>query len=179
VESPVHPRGNGADQLSGISTIGENPSSPSVAEGEKNLSKAGFEPVANQMHSTANESALDMTASELLMRNFNEIFIELDPVKRAALLAESFAEDCLWIHPGGRVEGREGINAVASEIRKHFPDYRYTVTGEIQSMHNVATCRWGSGMPGQPFHYTGTDFLEERAGRVLRLYTFINDKPPF
>jgi hypothetical protein len=43
------------------------------------------------------------TLSELLMRNFNEIFIELDPLKRAALLAESYTEDCLWIHPGGRV----------------------------------------------------------------------------
>ena len=32
---------------------------------------------------------------ELLMRNFNEIFIELDPLKRAALLAESYTEDCL------------------------------------------------------------------------------------
>ena len=45
-----------------------------------------------------------------------------------------------------------------------------------QIMHNVATCRWGSGMPGQPFHYTGTDFLEERDGRVSRLYTFIGQK---
>jgi ketosteroid isomerase-like protein len=43
-------------------------------------------------------------------------------------------------------------------------------------MHNVATCRWGSGMPGQPFHYTGTDFLEERDGRVSRLYTFIDQQ---
>ena len=34
------------------------------------------------------------TSSELLMRNFNEIFIELDPLKRAALLAESYTEDC-------------------------------------------------------------------------------------
>ena len=91
------------------------------------------------------------TSSELLMRNFNEIFIELDPLKRAALLAESYTEDCLWIHPGGRIVGREGINEAATEIRKHFPEYRYTVTGEIQNMHNVATCRWGSGMPGQPF----------------------------
>ena len=41
---------------------------------------------------------------------------------------------------------------------------------EIQTMHNVATCRWGSEMPGQPFHYTGTDFLEECDGRVSRLY---------
>jgi hypothetical protein len=59
------------------------------------------------------------TSSELLMRNFNEIFIELDPL--------------------------------------------------------TATCRWGSGMPGQPMH-TGTDFLEERDGRVSRLYTFIDQK---
>ncbi len=65
------------------------------------------------------------TSSELLMRNFNEIFIELDPLKRGALLAESYTEDCLWIHPGGRIVGREGINEAATEIRKHFRDYRY------------------------------------------------------
>jgi len=58
------------------------------------------------------------------MRNFNEIFIELDPVRRAALLAESYTEDCLWIHPGGRIVGHKGINAAATEIRKHFPQYR-------------------------------------------------------
>ena len=118
-----------------------------------------------------------MNATELLMRNFNEIFTELDPVGRAALLAESFTEDCLWIHPGGRIVGRDGINEEATEIRKHFPDNRYTVTSEVQSMHNVATCRWGSGMSGQPFHYTGTHFLEEREGRVSRLYTFIDQEP--
>jgi ketosteroid isomerase-like protein len=117
------------------------------------------------------------TASELLMRNFNEIFIELDPVKRAALLAKYYTEDCLWIHPGGRIVGRDGINAAASVIRKNFPEYRYTVTSEIQAMHNVvATCQWGSGMPGQPFRYTGTDFLEERDGRVTRQYTFIDQE---
>jgi len=67
---------------------------------------------------------MKLTSSELLMRNFNEIFIELDPVRRAALLAESYTEDCLWIHPGGRIVGHKGINAAATEIRKHFPQYR-------------------------------------------------------
>jgi hypothetical protein len=120
---------------------------------------------------------MSATPAELLMRNFNEIFIELDPVKRLTLLRECFADDCLWIHPGGRIVGPEGINEEATKIRKHIPQYRYTVTGGIQTMHNVATCRWGSGMPDQPFHYTGTDFLEERDGRVSRLYTFIDPKP--
>src|SRR5439155_24387895 len=65
------------------------------------------------------EPFMKATSSELLMRNFNEIFIELDPLKRAALLAESYTDDCLWIHPGGRIVGREGINEAATEIRKH------------------------------------------------------------
>ena len=116
------------------------------------------------------------TSSTLLMPNFKKIFIELGALKRAPLLPESYTEDCLWIHPGGRIVGQKGINEAATEIRRHFRDYRYTVTSEIQTMHNVATCRWGSGMPGQPFHYTGTDFLEERDGRVSRLYTFIDQK---
>jgi len=33
-------------------------------------------------------------------------------------------------------------------------------------------------MPGQPFHYTGTDFLEECDGRVTTLYTFIDQRNP-
>jgi hypothetical protein len=115
--------------------------------------------------------------SGLMMRNFNEILIELNPVRRLAMLAESLAEDCLWIHPGGRMVGREGINEAATEVRKHISQYRYTVTSEVQTMHNVATCRWGSGMPGQPFHYTGTVSFEERDGRVSGLYTFIDQKP--
>ena len=50
---------------------------------------------------------MNLTSSELLMRNFNEIFVELDPVRRLALLKESFTDDCLWVHPGGRIVGRE------------------------------------------------------------------------
>jgi hypothetical protein len=121
---------------------------------------------------------MNAAAAELLMRNFNEIFIELNPVRRAAMLAESFADDCLWVHPHGRIVGREGINEAATETRKRFPEYRYTITSEIQSMHNVATCRWGSGMPRRPFHYTGADFVEERDDRVTRLYTFIDQGNP-
>ena len=66
-----------------------------------------------------------MNAIELLMRNFNEIFIELDPVKRGTLLAECFAEDCLWIHPGGRI-----VAATVSmrRLRRFANTFRITVT---------------------------------------------------
>jgi hypothetical protein len=41
------------------------------------------------------QNVMQATSSELLIRNFNESFIELDPVKRAALLAASYTDDCL------------------------------------------------------------------------------------
>lgn len=119
-----------------------------------------------------------LTAAELLRRNFDQIFIELDATKRETMMREVYADDCVWVHPGGRLIGVTAINQAATEIRKHFAEYRYTVVGEIQSMHHVGTCRWGSGLPGQPFHYTGTDFLEERDGRIVLFYTFIDGQSP-
>ena len=119
-----------------------------------------------------------MTAAELMLNNFDKIFIELDPVKREAMMRKSYSEDCVWIHPGGRLVGIAAINKAASKIRKSIPDYRYAVIGDIQTMHNVGMCRWGSGLPGQPYRYTGTDVLEARDGRVAVFYTFIDSGTP-
>jgi ketosteroid isomerase-like protein len=119
-----------------------------------------------------------MTVAELLRHNFDEIFIELDPVKRESMMRDAYTEDCVWIHPGGRLVGIAAINKAASEIRKSIPEYRYAVIGDIQTMHNVGMCRWGSGLHGQPFRYTGTDVLEARDGRVAVFYTFIDSGAP-
>ena len=119
-----------------------------------------------------------MTVAELMRHNFDEVFIELDPVKREGMMRAAYTEDCVWIHPGGRLVGIAAINEAASEIRKHIPDYRYAVIGDIHTMHNVGMCRWGSGLPGHPYRYTGTDVLEERDGRVAVFYTFIDGGIP-
>lgn len=119
-----------------------------------------------------------MTVEQLMRHNFDAIFIELDPVKRERMMREAYTEDCVWIHPGGRLVGIEAINAAATEIRKHIPDYRYQVVGDVQTMHTVGICRWGSGLPGQPFRYTGTDVVEQRDGRIDLFYTFIDSGTP-
>ena len=119
-----------------------------------------------------------MTVPELLRHNFDEIFIELDEAKREAMMREAYTEDCVWIHPGGRLVGIQAINEAASTIRKSIPDYRYSIVGEIQTMHTVGMCRWGSGLPGEPFRYTGTDVVEERDGRLAIFYTFIDSGTP-
>src|SRR5258708_12364741 len=102
-----------------------------------------------------------MTAAELMHHNFDEIFIEIDPVKREAMMRNAYKEDCVWIHPGGRLVGIAAVNEAPSEIRKRIPEYRYKVVGDIPTMHNVGMCRWGGGLPNQPFRYTVPDVLDE------------------
>jgi hypothetical protein len=84
-----------------------------------------------------------MTVTELMHQNFDQIFIELDPVKRESMMRKAYTEDCVWIHPGGRLVGIAAINEAASEIRKHIREYRYEVIGDIQTMHNVGDLSLG------------------------------------
>ena len=46
-----------------------------------------------------------MTVAEVMRHNFDEIIIELDPLKREAMMRKAYTEDCVWIHPGGRLVG--------------------------------------------------------------------------
>src|SRR5260370_36641621 len=65
-----------------------------------------------------------MTVAELMHHNFDEIFIELDPVKREAMMRNAYTEDCVWIHPGGRLVAIPPIKQQAPGIRKRIPYYR-------------------------------------------------------
>src|SRR5260370_2698548 len=71
----------------------------------------------------------NMTVAELMHHNFDEIFIELDPVKREAMIRNACKEDCVWIHPGGRLFGIAGIHKAACEIRNAIPEHRYKSVG--------------------------------------------------
>ena len=105
-----------------------------------------------------NKKGEKMTVAELMHHNFDEIFIELDPVKREAMMRDAYTEDCVWIHPGGRLVGIAAINQAASEIRKRIPEYRYTVVGDIHTMHNVGMC------------VGGADFLTNRSDIPVRTF---------
>lgn len=118
-----------------------------------------------------------MTAANLLRHTLEDIFSEPDSSLRETKMRAAYADECIWIHPGGSRKGIPAIQTDTTEIRSMFPGYRYVVLGEIHSMQNVAMCHWGSGLPGKPFHYTGTDVLEEENGVAVRLYTFL-DPPP-
>jgi hypothetical protein len=74
-----------------------------------------------------------MTVAELMHHNFDEIFIELDPVRREAMMRKAYTEDCVWIHPGGRLVGIAAINQEHPGVPLHG-GWRYPHDAQCRDM---------------------------------------------
>jgi hypothetical protein len=119
-----------------------------------------------------------VTISELMRNNFDWVF-------HRTRRGKARRHDAGGLHRGLRLGTsrwqtcrHRAINELVTKIRKRIPDYRYTVVGSIQTMHTVGTCLLGSGLPGEPLRYGGTDVLEARDGRVAIFYTFNDSGSP-
>ena len=57
---------------------------------------------------------MSQTASTLLLRNLQDVFGEIDPVRRRAAIDEIFDEDAVFYEPNGAYRGRDEIHRIAA-----------------------------------------------------------------
>src|SRR5437899_8640830 len=70
--------------------------------------------------------AMSHTVSTLLLRNLDEVFGEIDPARRRAVIYEIFHQDAVVYDPnGGDVRGRQEIDGIAGENQATHPDFSY------------------------------------------------------
>jgi hypothetical protein len=73
------------------------------------------------------------TVSTLLLRNLNDVFGEIDPVRRRAAIDEIFHEDAVFHEPNGIYRGRNEINRIAGVIKATHPDFQYQLVARLRS----------------------------------------------
>jgi hypothetical protein len=61
--------------------------------------------------------------ADLMRVNLLEVFNEPDPVRRAAVIAESYAEDVVWHEPDRIIRGRKDLERRAEELRAENPGW--------------------------------------------------------
>ena len=116
--------------------------------------------------------------STLLLRNLDDVFGEIDPVRRRRAVDEIFHEDAVFYDPmGGVFRGRDQIHEIAGVIRSQHPDYRYQPIAEPEETGEGGRVRWVSGAPGQTPEYAGTDFIVAREGKIAAVYLFFDEMP--
>ena len=116
--------------------------------------------------------------STLLLRNLDDVFGEIDSVRRRSAVDEIFHEDAVFYDPmGGVFRGRDAIHEIAGVIRAKHRDYRYQPLAEPDVTGEAGRVRWVSGVPGKAPAYAGTDFIVARDGKIAAVYLFFDELP--
>ena len=118
---------------------------------------------------------MSYSISDLLLRNLDDVFGEIDPERRRAAVDEIFHEDAVFYEPGGAYRGRDEIHRIAGVIRARHPDFRYQPLAPPEEVGDGGRVRWVSGIPGKPPEYAGTDFIVARDGKIAGLYLFFDE----
>jgi len=114
--------------------------------------------------------------STLLLRNLDDVFGEIDPVRRRAAIEEIFHEDAVFYEPGGGTyRGHDEIHRIAGVIKARQPDFHYQPLAPPDETGNGGRVRWVSGIPGQPPEYAGTDVIVARDGKIAAVYLFFDE----
>ena len=121
---------------------------------------------------------MSYTVSTLLLRNLDDVFGEIDPLRRRAAIDEIFHEDAVFYDPnGGIYRGRDEIDRIAGVIKSAHPDFEYQPISPPEEMGNGGRVRWVSGRPGNVPAYAGTDFIIARDGKISAVYLFFDELP--
>jgi hypothetical protein len=136
---------------------------------------SGARVTAQTSHS--GRKTLSHTVSTLLLRNLHDVFGEIDPVRRRAVIDEIFHEDAVFYEPNGIYRGRDEIDRIAGVIKATHPDFRYEPISPPEEMGDGGRVRWVSGSPGKAPAYAGTDFIIVRYGKIAAVYLFFDALP--
>ena len=121
---------------------------------------------------------MSYSISTLVLRNLEDVFGEIDPVRRRSAVDEIFHEDAVFFEPGGGIyRGRDEIHRIAGVIKARHPDFRYQPLSEPEETGEGGRVRWVSGAPGKAPEYAGTDFIVAHDGKIAAVYLFFDELP--
>ncbi|MFF0292893.1 nuclear transport factor 2 family protein [Kitasatospora sp. NPDC004614] len=118
---------------------------------------------------------MNTTTADLMRRNLLDVFDEPDPDRRAAAIAETYAEDVVWHEPDRIVRGREALAQRAAELRARTPDWVFQPDGPVSAIDDLGHLGFRYGPDGQEPVVTGMDITRCKDGVIVELYTFVTE----
>jgi hypothetical protein len=107
-------------------------------------------------------------AELLLERVLRDVFNEPDAQRRAAAIAEVFADD------GRTVRGRDELAATVTGLLAQGPGLVFTPAGPFRGVGDLGMRPWRLGPPGAEPVLGGLDVVHVVDGRIARLWTVLD-----
>jgi len=123
------------------------------------------------------EGSMTRSPAELMRVNLLGVFNEPDPVRRAAVIAENYADDVVWHEPNRIVRGRENLEHRAEELRAENPGWVFRPAGPASELDDIGHLGFQFGPADQPPMASGMDIARTRDGVIIELYTILTEVP--
>ncbi len=120
-------------------------------------------------------SSTDLTAT---VDHYLAAWSERDPHRRAALIAEVWADDGQLVDPPLTGAGHDGISAMADAMQQHYPGHRFRRVSGVDSHHDSLRFAWELVGPDGAVALTGLDVgALADDGRLRRITGFFGQLP--
>ncbi|MEU8972889.1 nuclear transport factor 2 family protein [Streptomyces monashensis] len=116
---------------------------------------------------------MSSNVADLMRSNLLDVFDELDPERRSAAIARTYAEDVVWHEPDRVHRGREAFVERTAELRAQCPDWVFQPDGPVSVIDDLGHLGFQYGPAGQPPAMTGMDIAHCKDGVIVELYTFL------
>ncbi|MER5936772.1 nuclear transport factor 2 family protein [Streptomyces sp. NPDC001928] len=114
--------------------------------------------------------------ADLMRVNLLMVFNEPDPDRRAAVIAENYAEDVVWHEPDRIIHGRTELERRAAELRAENPDWVFRPAGAASGLDDIGHLGFEYGpADSQPSRVRGMDIARTKDGAVIELYTIVTE----
>jgi hypothetical protein len=112
--------------------------------------------------------------TRLMEANLLAVFDERDPQRRAAAIAETYAENVQWVDDDGTVIGRDQLNAKAIELQEKLAGLHFVKAGPVRQTRGLGFLAWEVRTPDDATVASGFDVAEIAQERIVRLWTVVN-----
>src|SRR5258708_23640345 len=99
-----------------------------------------------------------MTNYTELVDRYIAVWNETAPRRRKDLIPLTWAEQCSYIDPLMRAEGRDGINAMIEGVQTQYPGLKFRRSTDVDVHNDRVRFGWELGPEGGPAVAGGVDF---------------------
>lgn len=110
--------------------------------------------------------------------NYLDAWNASDEVTREEAVRSLFCEDVVYVDPLVEVSGRQQLAATMAAVRDQFPDFDFTLSGQVDGHHGQLRFAWELGPVDGPAPIAGFDVaVLDEEGRIEQVRGFLDRVP--
>src|SRR5262249_36090644 len=118
-----------------------------------------------------------MRDANKLADDYLALWNETEPVRRKALLTETWTPDATYADPLISGAGLMQIDDLIGAVQSKFPGFRFKLVKCAESMGDHVRFSWELGPPGGEAPIGGTDFVVRDGDRIKSVVGFLDRVP--